>query len=76
MYTVHEAKTHLSKLLKQVEEGREITIARGKKPVAKIVPIAGERKQRIPGALKGKISAAPDAFNPLTREELKEWGIE
>lgn len=79
MYTVHQAKTNLSKLLKEVEEeGKEITIARGKKPVAKIVPIAEPKRKgpRVPGGLKGKIWSAPDAFEPLTDEELKDWGIE
>jgi len=37
MYTVHYAKTHLSKLLEQVEDGKEIILARGKKPVARLV---------------------------------------
>jgi prevent-host-death family protein len=37
MHTVHYAKTHLSKLLEQVEDGKEIVLARGKKPVARLV---------------------------------------
>lgn len=78
MYTVHQAKTNLSKLLKEVEEGKEVTIARGKKPVAKLVPI-GQPKAlgpRVPGRYEGQISWTPDAFDPLTDEELKDWGIE
>lgn len=46
--TVHEAKTHMSKLLARVEAGEEIVIARGKEEIAKIVPLhpkpAGKRK--------------------------------
>jgi hypothetical protein len=34
------------------------------------------RKKRVPGSLKGKISYTPDAFAPMTKEELAEWGIE
>ena len=76
MYTVHQAKTNLSKLLRKVENGEEVIIARGKEPVAKIVPFPARRKKRVPGSLKGKISYTPDAFDPMTKEELAEWGIE
>jgi prevent-host-death family protein len=38
MYTIHYAKTHLSKLLEQVEDGKEIVLARGRKPIARLVP--------------------------------------
>ncbi len=51
-------------------------ITRGKQPVAKIVPIAGAAKKRIPDMLKGQIWSAPDAFDPLTDEELRELGFE
>lgn len=38
MYTVHYAKTNLSKLLLQVEDGKHVVLARGKKPIARLVP--------------------------------------
>ena len=38
MYTVHFAKTNLSKLLMQVEDGKQVVLARGKKPIARLVP--------------------------------------
>ena len=38
MHTVHYAKTHLSKLLEQVEDGKEIILARGRKPIARLIP--------------------------------------
>ena len=38
MYNVHYAKTHLSKLLEQVEDGKEIVLARGRKPIARLIP--------------------------------------
>lgn len=76
MYTVHQAKTNLSKLLRKVENGEEVIIARGKEPVAKIIPFLARKKKRVPGSLKGKIWYAPDAFDPLSKEELAEWGIE
>jgi prevent-host-death family protein len=76
MYTVHQAKTNLSKLLRKVENGEEVIIARGKEPVAKIIPFPARKKKRVPGSLKGKIWYAPDAFDPLSEQELAEWGIE
>jgi prevent-host-death family protein len=76
MYTVHQAKTNLSKLLRKAARGEEVIIARGKKPVAKLVALSAGTKKRIPGRLKGKIWYTPGAFDPLTKEELSEWGIE
>ena len=76
-YTVHEAKTNLSKLIKEAESGKEVVITRGKQPVAKIIPInSASGKKRVPGRLKGQIWAAPDAFDPLTDEEMRELGFE
>jgi prevent-host-death family protein len=76
MYTVHQAKTNLSKLLRKAARGEEVIIARGKKPVAKLVALSARTTKRVPGRLKGKIWYAPDAFDPLTKEELSQWGIE
>jgi prevent-host-death family protein len=76
MYTVHQAKTNLSKLIAEAEGGKEVVIARGKTPVAKLVPIKAKSKRRGYGIWKGKLWTAPDAFDPLTDEELKDWGIE
>ncbi len=51
---VHEAKTHLSRLLARAEKGEEIVIARAGKPVAKLVRIPS-RKKRVFGQDRGKI---------------------
>jgi prevent-host-death family protein len=61
---VHEAKTHLSRLLQRVEAGEEIVIARGGTPIARIVPMPAPRKWPGPGLLKGKAWAAEDAWDP------------
>ena len=67
---VHEAKTHLSRLLEQVEEGQEVIIARAGVPVARLVS-AKSRTPRKPGLLKGSV---PDSFfDPLPEEELAAW---
>ncbi len=71
--TIHYAKTNLSKLLAQVAEGEEVVIARGKTPVAKLMPLTPVRKQRVPGRLKGVIGFDDRFFDPLPEEELALW---
>ena len=48
MHTIHYAKTHLSKLLEQVEDGKEIVLARGRKPIARLVPCSEVDKNKRP----------------------------
>ncbi len=69
---VHQAKTHLSRLLAQVEAGEEVVVARRGKPVARLVAfeLLGERR---PDALKGKVVIPESFFDPLPEEELKSW---
>jgi prevent-host-death family protein len=67
-YNVHEAKTHLSRLLDRVAEGEEIVIAKSGRPVAKLVRVNLE--PRKPGRLKGRIHIAPDFDEPLPDEIL------
>ena len=74
--TIHRAKTELSRLIERVCRGEEIVIARGKTPVVRLVAIPAALKKRKPGILKGKISYAADAFDPLTDQELKDLGFE
>ncbi|HVP54901.1 MAG TPA: type II toxin-antitoxin system prevent-host-death family antitoxin [Candidatus Eisenbacteria bacterium] len=76
VHTIHEAKTNLSKLIRKACEGEEVILAKGKKPVAKIVPIADAQKKRVLGGFEGKVWASGDAFAPLTEEELRDWGLE
>ena len=61
---IHEAKTQLSRLLKKVEEGEEITIARAGVPVAKLIAIVPEKKKRPLGLDRGKIWMSPDFDAP------------
>ena len=62
---VHEAKTHLSRLLERVERGEEIVIARAGTPVAKLVPIEPAPGKRPIGRDKGKIWMSEDFDEPL-----------
>lgn len=61
---VHAAKTNLSSLLEAVERGEEIVIARAGAPVAKLVGYTGPGPRRPLGLLRGKMWAAPDAWDP------------
>ena len=72
--TIHQAKTNLSRLIEQAERGEEVLIARGKKVVAKIVPIANSPKKRRLDLLRGKIKLTSKFFEPLPDDELDAWG--
>lgn len=69
---IHEAKTHLSALLAEVEQGHEVTIARAGKPIAKLVPTEPKPRRKFGGYMKIDI---PDSvwFDPLPEEELLLW---
>lgn len=62
---VHEAKTHLSRLLERVEQGEQIVIARAGKPVARLVPIEATAGKRPIGLYKGQIWMSEDFDEPL-----------
>jgi prevent-host-death family protein len=63
-YNIHEAKTHLSRLVEAAAAGEEIVIAKAGKPVAKLVAYAARTRPRPLGLLRGKIWEAPDAWDP------------
>ena len=69
LLNVHEAKTHLSRLLDRVEAGEEIVIGKHGRPVAKLVPL--RPVTRRPGRLKGKIRIAADFDAPLPKSIAK-----
>jgi antitoxin (DNA-binding transcriptional repressor) of toxin-antitoxin stability system len=71
--TIHVAKTTLSQLLLRVEAGEEIVLARGKEPVAKLVPFQPPPNKRKFGALRGIVSVSPSFFDPLPENELTAW---
>lgn len=57
---MHEAKTHLSRLVERVEHGEEVIIGRNGRPVARLVPFEAARHRRRPGRLRGRITIAAD----------------
>lgn len=76
--TTHEAETHLSRYLADVEKGETSIIARGKTEVAMLVPVKNLEQKPRPkvGDIKGDPFEFPaSAFAPLTDAELKEWGL-
>jgi prevent-host-death family protein len=62
---IHEAKTHFSRLIRQVEAGQEVVISRAGKPVARLVPVTGPRQPRVLGRYRGRIWIADDFDGPL-----------
>ena len=75
---VHEAKTHLSRLLKEVEAGEEILIARDSKPVARLVPArpVEARRKRILGQMRGEFEVPDDFDEPDAEIERMFYGDE
>jgi prevent-host-death family protein len=69
LVNVHDAKTHLSRLLERVAEGEEVVIGKAGRPVARLIPYVEEAKPRVPGAWRGKVWIAPDF------DETPEWLI-
>lgn len=72
--SVHEAKTHLSRLIERVLAGEEIVVARNKEPVIKLVPASPKKKKKpLLGALKGQVLIDKRFFEPLPEDELDAW---
>lgn len=72
-YTVHQAKTNLSRLIKEAEEGKEVIIMRGKTPVARLVAFAGDNP--VAKTVKTETQSPAGALEPFTEEELRELGL-
>ena len=64
-FNIHEAKTHLSRLVERVEHGEELILARAGKPVARLVPYQRGRSPRKLGIWKGLVSIAPNFDDPV-----------
>ena len=65
---VHEAKTHLSRLLKRAHDGEEIILAKSGLPYARLVPLKPTPLRRQPGRITGQVEDA--FFEPLSEDEL------
>lgn len=69
-YNVHEAKTHLSRIIERVEHGEEIVISRAGKPAAKVVPFPRKVHRRSRGSLKGVLTLRKDWNSPAVNETI------
>jgi antitoxin (DNA-binding transcriptional repressor) of toxin-antitoxin stability system len=65
---IHQAKTHLSKL---IASGEEVVIARYGQPVARLLPIRRETSRREPGSARGKVRISKAFFEPLPQDTIE-----
>jgi prevent-host-death family protein len=70
--SVHEAKTHLSRLIEKVLGGEEVVITRNREPVVRLEAVRAKPLRR-PGRLKGLVHLDESFFEPLPEAELKAW---
>ena len=71
---VHEAKTHLSRILSRVAAGEEIVIAKAGRPVARLVPVE-QRLRRVLGQDEGLFEVPDDFDGPLPEDVLADFGV-
>ena len=67
---IHEAKTHLSRLVEQAARGEPVIIAKAGKPMVKLVPVDQPAKRPRLGFMKGEIKV-PDDFDTMGQEEIE-----
>lgn len=67
-FTIYETRTNLSKLLRRVERGEELLVARGNKVIARIVPATFPDGPRTPGSAKGRFVSEADFNAPLSED--------
>ncbi|MEW6052853.1 MAG: type II toxin-antitoxin system Phd/YefM family antitoxin [Nitrospirota bacterium] len=70
---IHEAKTHLSRILSRVQSGEEIIIAKAGKPIARLVSVEKKLPRRTPGTAKGRLTIKKSFFEPLPDAMLHEF---
>ena len=73
-FSVHDAKTNLSRLIADALAGGDVVIARGSVPAVRLVPVAPRGKRQF-GVLKGKIAADARFDEPLPDDELEGWNL-
>jgi prevent-host-death family protein len=72
--TISDAKAHFSAIIARVQQGEEVIIKKGGRPVAIIRPYAEQASERKPGALRGRITMAPD-FDELPADIARALGV-
>ncbi len=75
-FNMHDAKTHLSRIIERVESGEEVIIDRAGKPVAKIIPLVRRVDRIAIGSLAGRLDLSGDWDSPQTNAEIAaDFGI-
>ncbi|HCA86488.1 MAG TPA: prevent-host-death protein [Streptomyces sp.] len=74
-YNVHEAKTHLSRILERVAAGEEVIISKSGEPVAKVIPLRPQTARTGRGSLRGQIQIPPD-FDELPGDIADAFGMD
>ena len=69
---IHEAKANLSRLIERACAGEVVVIAKGKRPMVRLVPVEGATGRRF-GSMRGRASVTDAFFEPLPDEELEAW---
>ncbi len=70
---IHVAKTHLSRIVDEVAAGAEVIIAKAGKPMARLTPLIGVRREKKLGLLKGKIKVSDDFNAPLPADVMADF---
>lgn len=70
---IHKAKTELSRLVERACAGEDVVIAKGKRPLVRLVPVNQPAPERKFGALRGKLRVDASFFEPLDERELSAW---
>ncbi len=69
-YNMHDAKTHLSRIIERVERGEEVIIDRAGTPVARVVPLERRTNRTAIGSLAGQVDLSGDWDSPQTNAEI------
>lgn len=75
--TIHQTKTHLSRMLEELRGGESIIILNGSTPVAKLTAIEAQavRRPKVGTRTSAPVQYDDDAFAPLTDDQMREWGL-
>ncbi len=75
-FNIHDAKTHLSRIIDRVEHGEEIIISRAGNPVAKVIPLIRRVDRSGRGSLRGRLIATEDWDSPEVNDAIADdFGI-
>ncbi|WP_067470274.1 type II toxin-antitoxin system Phd/YefM family antitoxin [Nocardia amamiensis] len=75
-FNIHDAKTHLSRIIERVEHGEEIVISRAGHPVAKVVPLVRRANRSGRGSLRGELVLGPDWDTEATNASIaRDFGL-